>query len=178
MVSNWLTGVNGGRRNPKMRKTGFAKRSRFSSNADMGEFLLAVLLDAGGAQASQTMLIDRELPGEEFVHGQRVAAAGLLKGKQATANGSDNFSLAANDPPLGAGRGQIRNRQRTAVRPDDVFDPRAMGFCHGVLTNSQPLNSQCERYAEPLKICLSPRLQYESPCKYRKARLPDQGLAG
>src|SRR5947208_16326891 len=135
MVSNWLTGVNGGQRNPKMRKTSFANRNRFSSNAD-GRVLLAILLDARGAQARQTVLIDRELPGEEFVDGQRVAAAGLLKGKQAAANGSNNFSLAANDPPLGAGRGQIRDGERTAVRPDDVFEPRAMGFCHGVLSNS------------------------------------------
>src|SRR5262249_61907250 len=111
MVSNWLTAVNGGERNPKMRKTGFAKRSRFSSNADR-ESLLAILLDARGAQARKTMLVDRELPGEEFVDRQCVAAAGFLKGKQAAANGSDDFSLAANDPPLGAGRGQIRDGWR------------------------------------------------------------------
>src|SRR5438105_7785627 len=36
-----------------------------------------------------------------------------------------------------------------------------MGFCHGVLTNSQPLNSQWSMYAPRLKICLSLRLQYE-----------------
>jgi hypothetical protein len=140
MVSNWLTRVNGGEGNPKMRKTGFEKQSRFSSNADM-ERLLAVLLDARGAQAGQTMLVDRELPGEEFVDGQRVAAAGFLEGKQAATHGRDNFGLAADDPPFGTGRRKIRDRQRTAVRPDDVFYPRAMGFCHGVLTNSQPLNS-------------------------------------
>src|SRR3569833_4486641 len=109
-----------------MRKTGFAKRGRFSSNA-IWENLLAVLLDAGGAQAGQTVLVDREQPGEEFVDRQRVAAAGLLEGEQATPNGGDNFRLAANDPPLGAWRGKIRNGQRTAVRPDDVIDPRAKG---------------------------------------------------
>src|SRR5262249_4868279 len=140
MVSNWLTAVNGGERNPKMRKTGFAKRSRFSSNADR-RVLLAVLLDARGAQARKTMLVDRELAGEEFVDRQCVAAAGFPKGKQAAAGGGNDFSLVGNDPPLGAGRRQIRDGERTAVGPDDVFDPRAMGFCHGVLTNSQPLNS-------------------------------------
>src|SRR5207237_6483948 len=107
---------------------------------------------------------------------QRVTAAGFLEREQTAANRGNNFGLATDDPPLGAGCGQIRNRQRTAVRPDDVFDPRAMGFCHGVLTNSQPLNSQCERYADPLKICLSPSLQYESPCKCRKARRRINGL--
>src|SRR5262245_5213171 len=159
-----------------MRKTGFAKRRRFSSNP-IWQVLLAVLLDAGGAKARQAMLVDRELPGEEFVNSQRVAAAGLLEGEQAATNGSDDFSLAANDPPLGAGRGQIRHGERTAFGPDDVFDPRAVGLCHGVLTNSQPLNSHRQNYAVPLKICLSPRLQYKSPSKGRKARLPDQRLA-
>ena len=75
----------------------------------ISESLLAILLDARGAETRQTMLVDRELPAKEFVDCQRVAAAGLLKGEQAATNGSDNFSLAANDPPLGAGRGQIRN---------------------------------------------------------------------
>src|SRR5262245_13634136 len=118
-----------------MRKTGFAKRGRFSSNP-IWQGLLAVLLDAGGAQARQTMLVDREMPGKAFADRQRVAAAGFLKGEQASPDGRNNFSLTANDPPLGAGRRKIRDGQRTAVRPDDVFDPRAMGFCHGVLTNS------------------------------------------
>src|SRR5205085_11789667 len=158
MVSNWLTRVNGGMRNPKNEKNRLGETKPVFIKCRYGRVLLAVLLNARGAQAGQTVLVDRELPGKEFVDGQRVAAAGLLKGEQAAANGSDDFSLAANDPPLGAWRRQIRDRQRTAVRPDDVFYPRAMGFCHGVLTNSQPLNSQCERYADPLKICLSPRL--------------------
>src|ERR1700688_3738600 len=43
-----------------------------------------------------------------------------------------------------------------------------MGFCHGVLTNSQPLNELATTYAARLKICLSPRLQYESPWKCLK----------
>src|SRR5215207_4282675 len=111
------------------------------------------------------MLIDGKLPGQEFVDRQRVAAAGLLKGEQAAANRGNDFGLTANDPPFGSGRGQVGNGKRTAVRPDDVFYPRAMGFCHGVLTNSQPLNSQVPTYAARLKNCLSSRLQYESPWK-------------
>src|SRR5665213_1416951 len=51
------------------------------------EGLLPVLLDAGGAQARQTMLIDGKLPGQEFVDRQRVAAAGCLEGEQAAAHG-------------------------------------------------------------------------------------------
>jgi len=70
-----------------MKKTGFASQSRFSSNA-VGSLrsLLAVLLDAGGAQAGQAMLVDGKLPGQEFVDRQRVAAAGLLEREQPTAD--------------------------------------------------------------------------------------------
>jgi hypothetical protein len=92
-----------------MKKTGFAKQSRFSSNLWDRARLLPILLDAGGAQASQAMLIDRELPGQEFVHRQRVAAASLLEGEQAAANRGNDFGLAADYPPFGSGRGQIRN---------------------------------------------------------------------
>jgi hypothetical protein len=98
--------------------------------------LLAILLDTGGTKSSQTMLVDGKLPGKEFIDRQGVSAASLLKGEQAAANRGNDFSLPANDPPFGSGRGQIRNGKRAAVGPDDVFHPRAMGFCHGVLTNS------------------------------------------
>jgi len=72
--------------------------------------LLAILLDTGGAQSRQSMLIDGKLPGEEFVDGQGVTAAGLLKGEQAASDCGDDFGFTANDPPFGSGRGQIRNR--------------------------------------------------------------------
>jgi len=71
--------------------------------------LLAVLLDTGGAQSGKTMLVDGELPGKEFVHGQRVAAASLLKGEQTTAHCGNDFGLTADDPPFSTGRWQIRN---------------------------------------------------------------------
>jgi hypothetical protein len=93
-----------------MQKIGFAKRGRFSSNAAGSEQrLLAILLDAGGAQSGKAMLIDGKLPGKELVDGQRVAAASLLKGEQAAADRGNDFSLTANYPPFGPGRGQIRN---------------------------------------------------------------------
>jgi len=93
-----------------MKKTSFAKRSRFSSNADnLGVSLLAILLDAGGPQAGQAMLIDGELPGKEFVDRQRVAAAGLLEGEQTAANRGNDFGLPANNPPFGSGRREVRN---------------------------------------------------------------------
>ena len=92
-----------------MKKTGFAKRGRFSSNLSDRERLLPILLDPGGPQAGQTMLIDGKLPGQEFVDRQRVTAAGFLEGEQATSDRCDDLGLAADDPPFGTGRGQIGN---------------------------------------------------------------------
>ena len=70
---------------------------------------MAILLNAGGAQPRKTVLVDRELPGKEFVDRQRVAAAGLLEREQAAANRGNDFGLAADHPPFGTGRWQVRN---------------------------------------------------------------------
>src|SRR5476651_2664919 len=99
-----------------------------SNNTFFG--LLPVLLDARGAQAGKAMLVDGGLPGEEFLDRQCVTGASFFEGQQATAHGRNHLSLAADDPALCARRGQIRNRERTAVRPDHILDPRAMGFGH------------------------------------------------
>src|SRR5438128_785766 len=92
-----------------MKKTGFTEGSRFSSNLSVWESLLPILLDTGGPQASQAMLIDGKLPRQAFVRRQRVAAASLLEGEQTAANRGDDFGLAADYPPFGSGRGQVRN---------------------------------------------------------------------
>src|SRR5579862_156221 len=79
--------------------------------------LRAILLNARGAQTSKAVSVDRLLPGEEFLHGQRVARARLLKAEQPAAHRGDYLSLAADNPPLGIARRQIRDRQWAAVRP-------------------------------------------------------------
>ena len=70
---------------------------------------MAVLLDSGGAQPGQTMLVDRELPGEEFVDGQRITAASLFQGEQAAADGRYDFRLRRMTQRLvpGAGKSAI-----------------------------------------------------------------------
>jgi hypothetical protein len=94
-----------------MEKIGFEGRGRFSSNARRrGRQLLTILLDPGGSQPRKAVLIDGKLPGQKFIDGQRIAAAGFLKGEQSAANRSDDFGLATDDPSLGSGCGQIRNR--------------------------------------------------------------------
>src|SRR5215468_4666976 len=59
--------------------------------------LLPVLLDARGAQAGKAVLVDRILPGQEFLDRQRVAAASFLERKQAAAHGSNDLGLASDD---------------------------------------------------------------------------------
>src|SRR3954466_8716130 len=98
--------------------------------------LLPVMLDAGRAQAGKPVLIDRMLPAEEFLGGQRITLAGFVEAEESAANRRDHLRLAPNDPAAGAGRRKVCNRQRTAVRPDHIFDPRAVGFGHCTLTHS------------------------------------------
>jgi hypothetical protein len=109
MVSIWLTTVKAAANSADMKKTGFAKRGRFSSNLSVRESLLPILLDPCGPEACQAMLIDGELPGEEFVDRQRIAAASLFEGKEAATDRRNNFGLAADHPPFGSGRGQVSN---------------------------------------------------------------------
>src|SRR6478672_12015992 len=109
MVSIWLTAVKAATNSSDMKKTGFAKRSRFSSNLLVQESLLPILLDPGGPQAGQTMLIDGKLPGQEFVDRQGITAAGFLEGEQAAADRCNDLGLAADNPPFGAWRWQVSN---------------------------------------------------------------------
>src|SRR5262249_43051986 len=99
------------------------------------------------------MLIDRRLPRQEFFDGQRVAGAGFLERKQSAAHGSDYFRLTADNPAFCARRRQVSDRQRTAIGPDHILDPRAVGFGHfnslELLTNLRPA------YRLRLKIWLS-----------------------
>jgi hypothetical protein len=71
--------------------------------------LLPILLDPGGPQTGQTVLIDRKLPGQEFVDRQGITAAGFLEGEQAASDRCNDLGLAADDPPFGTGRGQVGN---------------------------------------------------------------------
>src|SRR5215203_2864302 len=86
--------------------------------------LLTVVLDAGGAQAREAVLVDGLLPAQEFFGRQRVALARFLETEEAAPDRGDDFRLAADHPATGVGGGKVRNRQRAAVWPDDIFDPR------------------------------------------------------
>jgi len=62
------------------------------------------LLNARGTQTGKAMLVDRELPGQEFIDSQRITAAGFLKREETTANSGDNLGLTSDDPTFGTGR--------------------------------------------------------------------------
>src|SRR3974390_3109157 len=89
--------------------------------------LLAILLDARRAQPREPVLIDRILPGQEFFDRERVACARFFQRQQAPANGRNDLRLAPDDPAFWGRRRQVRDRQRTAIWPDHIFDPRAVG---------------------------------------------------
>src|SRR5262245_61054978 len=94
--------------------------------------LLAVLLDACGPQAGEPVLVDRILPGQEFLDRQRIAAARLLEREQPATDGGHHFGLASNDPALSARCRQIGDRQGAAVRPDNILGPRSKGLRNGI----------------------------------------------
>jgi len=99
--------------------------------------LLAILLDARRAQSRQAMLIDRKLPGKEFVDGQSVAAAGLFEGKQAPADCGNDFGFTANNPPFGAGAGRSAIVKGLPSGPMTYF---TLGRWGSVMVYSQTLN--------------------------------------
>ena len=71
--------------------------------------LLAILLNACGAQARKTMTINRTLPGEKLLDGQAIAITGFIKAQQAAAHGGNDFRLATDTQRWvsGAGRSAI-----------------------------------------------------------------------
>src|SRR5690606_35014245 len=60
--------------------------------------LMAVLLQAGGAQAGEAVIVDRGLPGEKFLDGQLVAVAGFLETEKSAPYRRHDLRLAADHP--------------------------------------------------------------------------------
>jgi hypothetical protein len=118
--------------NLKMEKA--LARVSSASSSGLPACLLPVLLDARGAQAGQAVLVDGELPAQELLGGQGVTLTGFFKAQETAANGGNNLGLAADNPATSAGRGKVGNRQGTAIRPNDILDPWAVGFGHDTLT--------------------------------------------
>ena len=81
--------------------------------------LVAVLLDARGAQAGKAVVVDGGLPGQEFFDRQRITFTGFFEAEKATTHGGDDFGLPANHPAPRVGRRQIGDRQGAAIGTDD-----------------------------------------------------------
>ncbi len=58
------------------------------------------------------MLVDRPLPGKEFVQRERVTLTGFLNAEETTSNGGNDLRLATDDPSFGIPRGKICDRER------------------------------------------------------------------
>jgi hypothetical protein len=135
MVRKVLTGGPGQRISvAEMKKAPLVGKQRLVEGRFRAPGLLPVLLNAGSTQSGESMLVDGHLPAQEFFGSQRVALTGFFKAQQTTADGGNNFGLAADDPAAGAGGRQVGNRQGTAIGPYDILDPRAVGFGHDTLT--------------------------------------------
>jgi hypothetical protein len=103
--------------------------------------LLTVLLNAGGAQSSKAVAVNRVLPSQKFLDSQRIAAASLLERKKASAHGRNDFRFATNHPAFRSRRWKVGNRKRTAIGPDNILHPRAVGLVHTTLTHFKRDNS-------------------------------------
>jgi hypothetical protein len=101
---------------------------------ELKRLLMPVILDARSPQPSETVLVDRLLPGEVFLDGQQVAAAGFVKGEETTPYGRDHLCLPPNDPTFRVWRRQVADCQWAAIRTDDVFGP-SKRFYHDTLTH-------------------------------------------
>src|SRR6266481_602451 len=107
--------------------------------------LLAILLNASGAQTGEAMAVDRVLPGQEFLNRERIAAASLFKRKEAATHRRNDFRLTANHPTLRSRRRQVGDREGTSIGPDDVLHPRAVGLVHGTLTHFKIADARLTR---------------------------------
>src|SRR5581483_6725455 len=89
-----------------------------------GAASVAVVLDPRGAQPRQTIAVDRALPGQELVHGQRVTLARFLQAQQTATDCGHYLRLAPYDPALSILGREVGHGQRTSVGPDDVAHAR------------------------------------------------------
>ena len=76
------------------------------------------MLDAGDPQALHARAVDRALPRGEFLEREVIALEHFVDRQQAAVDRRDDLGLAPHDPPFGAGRGQVGDRQRLAERAD------------------------------------------------------------
>src|SRR3954454_424853 len=65
-----------------------------------------LVLDAGGVQPGEAVLVDRLLPAPKLVHRQGVSLAGFFEAQKAAPHRRDHLRFAAHDPGGGGRRGR------------------------------------------------------------------------
>src|SRR6476659_8970765 len=81
------------------------ERARLSGSITLlALVLVAVLLDAGDAQAGHAAAVDRALPAGEFLEAERITLARLVHRQEPAGDGGHHLGLAANHPAAGRGR--------------------------------------------------------------------------
>jgi hypothetical protein len=94
---------------------------------------VAILADAGNAQAGHASPINGALPSGEFFECQAVALARFIDAEQAAAHGGDDFCLAANHPSRGLRRRKGIERQGLAKRANDSIRSDGLILFHANL---------------------------------------------
>jgi hypothetical protein len=79
------------------------------------------MLKTRRSQAGEAVLIDRPLPGGEFIGREHIAVAGVFKRKHTVANSGDDLGLAMDHPSLRRSRRQIRRLRTKSIWVDYGF---------------------------------------------------------
>src|SRR4051794_14437975 len=103
------------------------------TNANATLALLTILLDSRGAQSGEAMPIDRALPAQILLDGERVACTRFFEAEQAASHRRHHLRLAADDPALRSRRRQVGDGERTAIRPNHIVYARTQLTVHRLL---------------------------------------------
>lgn len=86
---------------------------------------VAIVLQPRCAETRKAMLVDRTLPRQEFVDGQRISFASLLDAEKTAAYSGNHLSLAADDPSFRIPRGKICDCERRPIGSDHIAPARS-----------------------------------------------------
>jgi hypothetical protein len=90
------------------------------------------LLNARRAKSGKAVLIERMLPVEDFLNGQRVSAARLVKGQEAATDRCHDVCLVTNHPARPWPR-EIGHCKRASIRTGDAIRCLALRPDHMIL---------------------------------------------
>jgi len=101
----------------------------------------SVILHFCRPKPRKSVAVDEALPAQEFVDGQLIAVAGILKAEKAAAHSGDNLRFPADDPTLRIRWRKICDCQRTAIGSKNITQAGTEHFGHSTLTRDQDLRA-------------------------------------